>query len=149
MNCDQFKSNIFGFTEETLPRELHASMDVHIASCPSCAQLLAEFKALEEIILKEKAGEPSPFAATRLLQRTETEFLSRGRSHSQTYTRILQPVAIAVALLCGIAIGFYTAGNGKMQADSPGNSAQNILFLKSNLFISDFADEDKTLVLNK
>jgi hypothetical protein len=92
---------------------------------------------------------PNPFAATRILQHLENEIRGHEKAHSSGWIRVLQPVAIAVALVCGILIGSYTARKDVVQGNQLVNNSENIEFLKSNLFISEFADEDRNLVLNK
>ena len=149
MDCAQFTSEIFSFSEGILPEELHRSAEHHLASCSSCARLLSEFNGLKTIIDQEKAAEPNPYAATHILQRIENEFERPKYPHSQVWVRALQPIAIAFALLIGILIGSYTANKDNAPADQLVNTTKNIEFLKSNLFIAEFADEDKILVLNK
>ena len=148
MDCFEFKSNILTFSEGTLSEELRHSSQRHLASCIACSRLVSEFKNLETLIELEKATEPNPFAVTRLLQRIETEFDRSTTSDSPVWMRVLQPVVLAAALLCGILIGSYTA-----KKDIPANQlvtpSENIEFLRSNLFITEFADEDKILVINK
>ena len=149
MNCSEFTSNLFAFREGALPEELNNIYRDHLASCSACTRLLSEFSDLEMIIEMEKTAEPNPFATTRILQHIETEFEGPGTSNSPLWSRVLQPVSIAVALLCGILIGSYSSKNEHAPPGQLATKSENIAFLKSNLFISEFADEDKILVLNK
>jgi len=148
MDCTGFKSNIFAFTEGTLSEKLLGSAKEHLESCTTCARLSVEFSQVVGVIGQDKITEPNPFASTRILQHLENAFDRSENRLFKGWIRILQPVTIAMAVLSGILIGSYTA-----QRDDPGpdrmvNSSENIEFLRSNLFISDFADEDKILVLN-
>ncbi|MCX6305205.1 MAG: zf-HC2 domain-containing protein [Bacteroidetes bacterium] len=149
MDCTQFKTSITAFREDTLSGDQRRSAERHLAACPACSGLLAQFNSLDAVIAEQKAASPNTFAATRILQRIENEFERPGKIHSHGWVRMLQPVAIAIALLCGILIGSYTATKGTPGTDQLVTSPGNIEFLRSNLFISDFADEDKILVLNK
>jgi hypothetical protein len=149
MDCFQFKSNILAFSEGFLSDELRHSSYLHLSACNSCNRLLAEFNSLQDVIAREKTAEPNPFAATRILQRLESEFERPANPASVIFIRVLQPVAIAVALLCGILIGSYTANRESVPANNIASTSENIEFLRSNLFITEFADEDKLLVLNK
>ncbi len=149
MNCLDFKSGIVNFREGKLPAESHHSFEHHAASCPACGQLLVEYNKLDALIQLEKAAEPNPFAATRILQHIENKFEKSSISSMPRWIRVLQPVTIAVALLCGTLIGSYTAKNGHALANQSANLSDNIEFLRSNLFISEFVDEDKTLIINK
>ena len=149
MDCSKFKSDIFAFREGALSEESTHSAKLHLASCRACNWLLSEFNALDAIIEQEKLAEPNPFAATRILQRLENEVEQQKNYHFPRWIRILQPATISLALLCGIFIGSFTAKKDSTQVSRLVNTSENIEFLRSNLFISEFADEDKILVLNK
>jgi anti-sigma factor RsiW len=149
MDCSQFKSGIGDFREGILAEEQRIMCERHLASCIACARLLSDFNELDAVIEQEKAAEPNPFAATRILQRLETEFERPKKTYSPGWIRMLQPVAITAALVCGILIGSYTAQKEHTPANLLVNSSENIEFLRSNLFISEFADEDKILGFNK
>jgi hypothetical protein len=149
MDCSQFKSNIFAFREGILSENLHHSVELHLSSCAACARMLSEYDSMEAIIAQEKATEPNPFAATRILQRIENEFEKPKNQMVPVFIRVIQPVAVALALLCGILIGSHTANREHPPVNQLLNTSENIEFLRSNLFISEFADEDKMLVFNK
>ena len=83
------------------------------------------------------------------MQRLENEFERPVKPHSRVWIHILQPVAIAAALLCGIFIGSYTAKKDTAPENQLAATSENVKLLRSTLFISDFADEDKILVINK
>jgi len=149
MKCSLFRNYLPAFREETLSAELQHSAHLHLASCEECRHLLEAFNETESIIEHEKAVEPSPFAATRILQRIESEFEKANAVIFPRWIRVLQPVTIALALMCGILIGSYTANKEETHVDNLLKTAENIEFLRSNLFISEFADEDRNLGLNK
>jgi hypothetical protein len=149
MDCFEFRSNIFTFNEGILSEVLNDSCNLHLASCNACSRLLAEFNKMEAIIVQEKAVEPNPFVATRILQHLENEFARKKNPGSTVWIHILQPAAIAFALVCGILIGSFIADKKPATVDQLVTTSENIEFLKSNLFISEFADEDKILVINK
>lgn len=149
MDCSHFRSNIIAFREGALPEASMNSATLHLASCRACTRLVSTFRELDEIIGHEKSSEPNPFAATRILQRIENEFSEHVKPVPPLWIRMLQPVSLAVALLCGILIGSYTAKKDNAIAVRPENTPENIEILRSNLFISEITDEDKVLVLNK
>lgn len=149
MNCDQFKSDIFSFTEGKLSEELYHGAQEHLKSCVVCTRLLSAFNTLDAIIDLDKATEPNPFAATRIMQHIESDFDRSTSQNTPVWIRALQPAAIAVALLSGILIGSYTAKKESVPVNQMATTSENIAFLKSNLFISEFADEDRILVINK
>jgi anti-sigma factor RsiW len=149
MDCAEFKSNVFNFSGGELSEDVRCSCERHLESCIACTKLVTEFNSLEAIIVQEKATEPGPFTATRILQRLENEFESPKNTGSPAWLRVLQPVAIALALFCGILIGSHSANKEILPVDQLANSTENIEFLRSNLFITEFVDEDKILVINK
>jgi len=149
MECTRFKSRIFAFQEGSLSVEDQHSAQDHLLSCSACSRLLATFNELDEITRQLKATEPNPFAATRILQRIEDEFHGSKRQVSPAWIRVLQPVTLGIALLCGILLGSYTASKDSKTPDQVAITPENIEFLRTNLFISEFADEDKILAFNK
>ncbi len=148
MDCSQFKSDLSAFREGTQPAEMHDLCEQHLSSCRACSRLVSEFDKVDMLIEQVKAAEPNPFAATRILQRLENEVDTPQKRYPVVWVRVLRPAAIAVALLCGILIGSYTAKNDAAPLNQVINTTGNIDFLRSNLFISEFADEDKILVIN-
>ena len=149
MDCSTFKSNIFALREGELPAGMQHALKDHQASCRACSRLMDEFDGLDMIIAAEKAAEPAPFAATRILQHIENDLEKSLHAISPAWMRLLQPAAIVVALLFGILVGSYNARKGTPREYQALKSSENVDFLRSNLFISEFADEDKTFFLNK
>jgi hypothetical protein len=106
-------------------------------------------KHLDHLIAKQKAIEPNPFASTRIMQRIDSEFLQPNHPSLPGWTRVLQPVAIAVALVIGIVIGTYTARSGQETATQAINKTEQRESLRADLFITDLTTEDNILNLNK
>lgn len=101
---------------------------------------------LEQLINREKQVEGNPFVRTRILQHIEGKLSEQNGEKTPLWVRVLQPVAVSVALIAGIMIGHYTANPG-----APESSAQNQEVhqqLKNDLFISDITLEDHVLTLN-
>ncbi len=149
MECSQFKANLIDFRQGTLEEELHRSANLHLSSCPSCSRLMKGLDEVDELIEREKALDPGPFVATRILQRIDREFETPVAIKTPGWIRVLQPVAVALALICGILIGSNASKSDGVPADNLAKTTDNIEFLRSNLYISDFMDEDKVLDLNK
>ena len=149
MDCSQFKTIIFAFSEGTLSGDLEQAAERHAETCTECAKLMAHFNELNALIIEKKAAQPVEFASTRIMQGIVKEFEKGKERQSAGWIRMLQPVAVAAALGCGILIGSYTAGRDNNSDEQHVSTAQNIEFLRSNLHISEFADEDKSLVINK
>lgn len=105
-------------------------------------------KRLDKIIETEKNIEPNPFQGTRIFQRIEAELLNPQKPVFPLWARVLQPVAISVALVIGILIGSYTARSGQSADEQALTKSANMENLKADLFISTFADEDNVLNIN-
>jgi anti-sigma factor RsiW len=150
MDCSRFQSGLSDFREGKLPEQEHTGFVSHLASCPSCQRLAAGYDELLSLIGREKETEPNPFAATRLLQRIEDEFSGEQRNSHMLWIRLLQPAAIAAALAFGILIGSRTAShNVREDGMMTAGISTNIEFLRSDLFIDEFSEENNILVLNK
>lgn len=149
MNCDHFSNNLFAYHEGTLSDEDQKAMEAHLSDCVSCAELNRGFINVSDLIVSEKKTEPNPFMATRILQYIEAGLEQPESQNSPVWLRILQPVAIAVALITGIFIGSYTAKTGNTDNSQLVNKTEHIQFLKSDLYISEFTDENNILDLNK
>ena len=148
MNCTEFQSNIYSFREGALSEELHASVFAHLASCAACSELNTAFEAMERVIESEKAAEPNPFIKTRILERIDREFSQSQTYRSSPWIRVLQPVTLAMALLCGILIGSYTAKRDNEQTMTTSETDGTIEALRTSLFIPEMTEEDKVLNLN-
>jgi predicted anti-sigma-YlaC factor YlaD len=120
----------------------------HLRTCNACTKVYTGFADIDALINHEKIKEPNPFVSTRILRRIENEFIAKHQTAFPNWVRLLQPVALAVALISGILLGSYTAKKENGQAINPVVGSQNIEFLRSNLFITEFTDEDKVLDLN-
>lgn len=148
MNCTEFQSNIYSFREGALSEELHASVSAHLASCSVCSELNTAFDAMERVIESEKAAEPNPFIKTRIMERIDREFSQSQTYRSSPWIRVLQPVTLAMALLCGILIGSYTAKRENQQNMTTSGTDGTIETLRTSLFIPEMTEEDKILNIN-
>ena len=148
MDCKQITDNLFAFHEGTIPDELHHSITEHLSYCASCAKLNTGFKKYHALIALEKEAEPNPFASTRILQHIESAFERPGSLNRPLWLKIMQPVAIVIALGSGILIGSYSAKTRDASTSQMTAKTEQIQFLKSDLYISEFTDEDKILDLN-
>jgi hypothetical protein len=142
MDCTEAKKYLVHYGEDEMPPAVFE----HVEGCPACASLLAGYRELELAIAAQKAKEPNPFAATRIMARLENEEPVRhGRA-----TTVLRPVLITLALLVALMAGFLIGNAGYSRLATPGTPASaSVEALKSDLFIRDFVDEDITLVANK
>jgi anti-sigma factor RsiW len=62
MSCDRFEHMLSAYLEGDLSRDDETAVRAHVESCPSCARVLAEFRALEDTLLARREQVPSPEA---------------------------------------------------------------------------------------
>jgi hypothetical protein len=102
---------------------------------------------IAKIVAGEKALEPKPYAAIRILQHIESELQARETGRWSLFPRILQPALVVsglvVALFLGVAIGRHKTTLASTEA----TAEAGIETLRSELFLSDFTDEENTLYL--
>jgi hypothetical protein len=142
--CVFVRDNLFSYQEKQLSGEKTQKFEDHINTCKRCSELVLHFHAVSGSIDARRADEPNPFIQTRTIQKIESE-LERGYNPYFSFRkRIFQPLMLSAIILTAVVIGFAL---GK-QVDSEFSlnlSRQNdIQFMKSDLYITDFTDEDNT-----
>ena len=100
--------------------------------------------AFNHFIEQEKRLEPNPFMATRILQHIESILESRNRGKIFRPFRILQPLMVAISFFLAIFIGYVVGKQGGINNNEGSKEPQTIEIVKSELFINDFMDDDKT-----
>jgi hypothetical protein len=116
-----------------------------VTGCEACKQLLDGFVAVSATIEKARAAEPGPFVITRIRQHIESELTKPEIKPSYA----LRPILLTLTMLCAIAAGIAI---GKVNSDRISGYDEyqsQIEDLKTDLFIHDFIDENKTLVINE
>lgn len=107
-----------------------------------------DYKKFIEIIETEKKIEPSPFLGPKILHRMESRAGGQDIKVTTKTLTLLQPLfAVAMILLAvftGVLAGrHHSAPAGESSYDSRMKS------VKSELFVSELKDEDKTMELYK
>jgi len=148
MECKDIRQNLFGIVENTLSPAFMAEVENHLTSCRECSEILSGFRQTTAIIEKDIAMEPDPFSGTRILQQLESAFFPEQLSERRSYFRILQPALLTLSLIVAILIG-HSIGKKGINIIPAASSDQEMESVRSDLFISDFTDEDKTLFLNQ
>jgi anti-sigma factor RsiW len=141
MDCKEFQDHLFAYTEGELLPEKRRAMETHARECLSCGRLLEGFRVMEATIQREREVEPNPFATTRIMQHLENEDQRRSRQ----VVSVLRPVALALALFLALSIGFIIGNHGLSRTERV-SSGQEIETLRTDLYISDFVDEDIPLL---
>ncbi|MFA5301603.1 MAG: zf-HC2 domain-containing protein [Bacteroidales bacterium] len=98
MDCKSTEKKLIFFIENSLNQEESVLVATHLEQCPECR---AKLEFLKEILAHadiEKAIEVKPFLFTRIQSRLE-------QAEKHKTKRILQPLAISIALVIGIFSG--------------------------------------------
>lgn len=140
MDCRDIENNLFAYGEGKLSPDNRHALEEHAGKCESCARLLESYRAMESVIKSDRAAEPNPFAATRILQRLENAQQRRSRYA----TAILRPVLITMALFLAISMGFLIGSLGISRTMADETSDPQMESFKSDLFFTEFVDEDLT-----
>ena len=148
MTCDHIRTNLFRYTEQSMPADERSSFEEHLRGCEGCSAAVEGFTALEALMRKEKEAEPNPFAATRILQRLESETEQRAYRNNRRLVHMLQPALVTASLMIALLAGYLLGRNSGMIQNqaSAGNQREQI---RSELYINDFVDEDQSLLSNK
>jgi predicted anti-sigma-YlaC factor YlaD len=144
-DCHIVEHNLFDYLENRLSGESRRDVEAHLSGCESCRELVDSIESVENIIRKARSAETDPFVATRIIQHIENTLEPVKHKHSGA----IRPVLLALTLACAVATGFFI---GKINSERLQGYAENqsqVENLKTELFIHDFIDEDKTLQVNK
>ena len=144
MDCRDFQNNLFAYMEGELTHEFRDAMAEHTMLCGSCSRLLAGFLAIERAIELDKAQEPNPFFATRILQQLAND----KKKHGLFTFPVLRPVMLTLALLAALMTGFFIGNHGMSRKSQVSFENNQIEVLKSDFHVHDFVDEDITLLTN-
>jgi anti-sigma factor RsiW len=146
MDCRDIQNYLFAYGEGELSPDQRHAMEEHAGKCESCARLLESYRAMESVIESDRATEPNPFAATRILQYLENH--QQPRAHSKAI-QVLRPVLITLALFFAIALGFMIGTQGITSTSSETVSDQPLEMLRTELFIDHFVEEDIPAITNQ
>lgn len=132
---------MFNCVEGALPPGIKDMFEVHIRECGSCARLLKGIQRLEETIMAEKAMEPGPFVATRILQHLEN---NRERNFNIA-SMIFKTIPVGVVIFLAVALGYFIGSLGISRNLPAGVENPPTEVIRTDLFINDFVDEDLNL----
>lgn len=144
MKCSDFQEILFAQAVDGQRDPDPEATQRHLESCDGCRASASRYAGIGTALQQAREAEPSPFAATRILQRIENTFAPERKP---AWLRILQPAAIAMALGCGLLVGGIAARR-EAARDVLGPASQgSIEQLRADLFIDAISEQDKTLVL--
>lgn len=145
MNCKTVTENTWLYLEKSLSSEQAREFDEHLASCSNCQTKIGAFKQFEYAIAQTKQAKPNPFIATQIMSRVELELEVKDKTRAFMPAWFLRPALVSLGILFGITIGFFGAYHKAKQTVNITVQDREIQSIKSELFISDLLDEDKSL----
>lgn len=102
------------------------------------------FDAFERAIAEEKALEPAPYAATRIIQRLENRMKRPGKMP----VLVIRPALVTFLMLTALIIGFLVGNHGTTRISVNDPEEDQIEILRSELYVVDFVEEDNTILSN-
>ena len=148
MDCSFVNKNLFEFLENTLSPDDRSKMDLHINSCPECSRVMSGFRETIGMINIDQSKEINPFMSTRILQSIESVRTRQVERKQRIILQVLQPVVLTFSLFLAVLIGFSLGKKGMGSISAETSADHDLQSIRSELFISDITDEDKTLFMN-
>jgi hypothetical protein len=147
--CVFVRDNLFSYQEKKLSGEKNQIFEDHLHTCSDCSQLVINFRSVSDLIEAKKANEPAPFIQTRTIRKIESELERGNRPHFAFSKRILQPLLLSTIMLTAVVIGFSLGKHLDSEFSLDVTRQNDIQFMKSDLFITDFTDENNTFFANQ
>ena len=148
MNCNSISENLWAYVEGSLSPDLSSEFAAHLDTCDNCRKKTGELKRFEAIIEGSSHTEPNQYVVTRILSRIESELEKREKAGSIIPGWVLRPAMVFLGIFLGVLIGFYGAYNRAKQTYKPAKNDMLIESLKTELFLTDIMDEQKSLTSN-
>ncbi|MCK9422481.1 MAG: zf-HC2 domain-containing protein [Bacteroidales bacterium] len=148
LDCDFIRDNLFSYQENKLSGEKKQMFEDHLLICHKCTQLVQYFKSISKIFEAKRSDEPNPFIETRTIQRIEAE-LKHGNIPAFTFShRIFQPLLVSIIIFVASLIGFSLGKEVDKEISINLLRQNDIQTMKSDLYITDFMDENNTIFNN-
>ena len=146
-NCKFIRDNLFDIQDNLLPEAGMAMAREHLAGCPGCASMLSTISSVTGLIEEEKKATFNPFFGTRIMLKIDAHNAVNGHRGMPQFPRLLRPLMAAALIILAVLTGFFAGKQGRTLSRQASRSDMNIM--KSELFISELNDEDKTIELYK
>jgi predicted anti-sigma-YlaC factor YlaD len=146
-NCEFIQNNLFAIQENGFSEAGMALVKEHLAGCKSCEAMLQSFTSFTDLIETEKKEDFTPFLGTRILQKMELQTAAAGYSGMLQFPRALRPLMAAALIILAVLTGFLAGKQGRSITRQTAGPDLNAM--KSDLFITELNDEDKTIELYK
>jgi anti-sigma factor RsiW len=148
MDCPFITDHLFAIAEETLQPAERETVEAHLRVCPECAQLINRFRSINDTVQTTRSVEPNPYLSNRTIAHLDSLYLRNSESQPVWNRFFLRPafagLFVGLAILSGIFLGRNAVTN-----HSKDSQASTIEVLRSELYISELADEDLSLIANQ
>ena len=149
MDCEKFKSKVFDCCDQNIAPEERDAFDRHLKECRKCSMLYTHFSAVLATIDDDRKAETPAFAETRMLAAIDRQMSLPGKNPRYRLMPAFRPLLVMMALIMGIFIGWrfgMTRFAGEIHGDSYTGSIQE---MKSELFITEFLDEERLFSIDQ
>jgi len=99
--CDEFQTWFAEYLGQVLPTHQRRELEDHLAFCPTCSQLLAAERRLDQLLAAQPLATPSPDFTLQVLTRLQREH-APAPSFGKWLLNSLPYAASAAALLAGL-----------------------------------------------
>jgi hypothetical protein len=148
MKCKEIQVNAWDYVEGKLAPDLLKEFENHLLSCESCQHQIIRLKDVDKLINGSKELAPDPYSATRIMGHIESTLAENERVRFLKPVYFLRPVLITAAILVGFLAGKYMSAGRQHASSIVIANNQEIQTLRSELFISDLLDEEKSIIPN-
>jgi anti-sigma factor RsiW len=146
MTCKEISDNTWSYVDGSMQPALRQEYDDHMASCRHCQKQAGHVKYMEAGLSDLKQVPVSPFASARIQHRLDTYFAGEKRGWLEKPKFIFRPVLILFAVGIGILFGRLVSGSGHQITNTGETQTQEVQSLRSEFYISDFLDEEKSII---
>lgn len=146
MTCNDISTGAWSYVEGTMPQEVRREADEHLSTCPRCRQQIERLHAMDSVISGLKAEPVSPFASGRIRNHLESVFPKHEITSMRRPGFVLRPVLILFAATVGVLSGLLFSRHSAGTADTGSSQSRKMESFRSEYYISDLLDEDKSIL---
>jgi hypothetical protein len=148
-DCSFIRTHLFAYSENNLSESGKLRFEDHILICKECAGIVADFKSVLSMTESVKTKTPDPFILTRIEQGVFSRMEGPYKNPSFPFLKRLNYIPYTLFLIAAVFAGVFLAKQTTSKTDSEKKRQVNIQSMKSSLFISDFVEDEATLLTNR
>lgn len=120
MTCREIEERLSAYLDDALPAEERRKVEEHLASCPSCARVLADLRKTVGLVRGLGEVEPPPWLKQKIMTRVREDAAPKKKGILKTLffpLHIKVPIqAFAMVLIAVLAFQVYRTGEPERQA---------------------------------